>query len=143
MKPAEPIEILKAFCEMQKALWAGFVSLLGGKVPPYFIGVPRTGKLECDGRRWEFTTHGTGVLFVEEGGKWRVDLHDGGNGVDQLDSWRLATFFSGLGREGEKVVTRASGRSHGTMEERVQTWLARLAEEGVLIAEGSAFRLSK
>jgi hypothetical protein len=142
MDANNPVSVLVDYVSLQQALWGKLRNACGGATAPLLFDVPKSGFVDHDGRRWSIKKHGQGVLFSEEGGGRRIDLHDIAAGADRLDSWRLATYFGGLGREGEKFISRVIGTPGGTMEQRVEQWLTQLAADGVLVQDGPTYRLA-
>lgn len=105
------------------------------------VNVPPTGTVEYDGVKWKFNKHGLGVRFQEDGGKRTIDLHDGRLGADRIDAWRLAIYFGGLGRQGQKLIGRAVGTDSGSLQERLQIWLDDLVKAGKLREDGASYRI--
>ncbi len=133
---------LLEYRDLQFELWSSLVDSCGGSVGPYLTEVPSTGSVEFKRQIWTFYKHGQGVMFTEIDGKRRIDLHDAAAGPDRVDAWRLATYLGGLGREGEKLITRAVGHQEGrSMDERVQLLLDRLVDEGTLAFDGATYGL--
>lgn len=143
MDAKNPVYSLVEYVSLQQPLWSKILHACGGSVDSLLLDVLTSGFVDHDGQKWSFKKHGRGVLFSEEGGKRRVDLHDVSAEADRLDSWRLATYFEGLGPKGEKFINRVFGTPGGAMEHRVERWLAQLVAEGALVQGGPAFRLAE
>ena len=130
--------ILK-YRDLQVGLWSCLVATCKDAVGEYLLAVPSRGMLTYGGLRWTFTKHGGGVMFTEEGGHRRVDLHDAAAGPERVDAWRLATYLGGLGREGEKLITLSVGPVNSAMEDRVQVFLDQLVEQGLMESDGTTY----
>lgn len=141
MHLAEPIDHLRLFVHLQRRLWRALRVDYPAPLSPGLTVIPGQGQVTVDGETWEFRRHGSGVLFSEADGKRKIDLHDAFVGPDQLDTWRLATYFGALGRAGEKLVGQVVARQ-GPMEERLRLWLDGLVNQGVLIARGGGYCFS-
>lgn len=134
MEGFDAIDHLRQFVGLQRLLWQALRERHSGALTAGLPSIPKHGQLAIENEVWEFQRHGSGVLFSEVSGKRRIDLHDAFAGPEKVDPWRLATYFGSLGRTGEKLVSRAAG-NRGTLEERIGSWLARLASQGVLCTE--------
>ncbi len=140
MHAKHPIDHLRLFVELQMRLWRVLRDEHSEPLTPGLTMLPKYGQVKIDSGVWNFQRHGSGVLFTEVEGARKIDLHDAMAGDDQVDAWRLATYFGSLGRMGEVLVMRFAGTT-GTLEERLSGWLECLARQGVLRAENGRYTL--
>jgi hypothetical protein len=103
--------------------------------------LPRRGEVNLTGMIWDFTRHGSGVLFRNRASGCRVDIPERVDDPAVIDEWRLGTYFRSMGKAGMKQLHRAIGQRGLPAEDSVALLLERLHAAGHIRRDEGCFRL--
>jgi hypothetical protein len=120
----EALNALRRYVQTQTALLSALQD--HGSNQPLSVrlfNMPAHGVLICHSQEWQFTRHGSGVLFRELCSGRKVDVPIEVDNPEVFDLWRLGTYFGSLGRTGVKLLERASGNRGTTILHALETLL--------------------
>jgi hypothetical protein len=128
------IELIEEFAQLQRALLTAFAAVypnvLGDET--FVVNCPLKGDVICNGSRWFFTKHGTGIRFCDSKTGVCVDAHASPHDIDMLDAWRILSYIDSI-------------QPNAEYEERdIETLMTQLAlkQDSGLMQRGVRFYLS-
>lgn len=135
------IKHLKEYVDLQIKLAQVFQDEFGQVKDKFLTAIPKEGEISCEGSIWHFKKHGSGVIFIENTSKVKVDIHEMAIEATLFDQWRVRTYFGSLGKRGEKLISTFTGKKNISLDENIKTCLSMLLSNGEIEKINNYYRL--